>query len=122
MSKQDLLRTPHHPQKRDDVWWYEENDGIYVVMESAHPTTVKGHVANTCHIKWSSLRAALRRRDKKDPDKLAVKNQNQPIEIVECDACRAKPGSPTLCGGCLINRRMAERAGIPFNTYPTTHD
>ena len=26
-------------------------------------------------------------------------------EFVEYDACRAKPGSPDLCSGCLSNRR-----------------
>jgi len=25
-------------------------------------------------------------------------------EFVECDSCAAKPGSPTLCAGCLANR------------------
>lgn len=25
-------------------------------------------------------------------------------EFVECDTCRAKLGTPTLCRGCLINR------------------
>lgn len=25
-------------------------------------------------------------------------------DFVECDTCRAKPGSPTLCSGCLANR------------------
>jgi hypothetical protein len=31
--------------------------------------------------------------------------------IVECDECRAKPGSPTLCKGCLANRAtVAETA------------
>jgi hypothetical protein len=25
-------------------------------------------------------------------------------EFVECDACRAKPGAPTLCTGCIANR------------------
>jgi hypothetical protein len=67
MSKEDLLRTPHHPQKRDDVWWYEENDGIYIVMEQAQDRPgYTGHVANTCKIKWASLRAALKRKDKDD--------------------------------------------------------
>lgn len=28
------------------------------------------------------------------------------IEFVECDTCRAKLGSPTLCGGCLKNRQI----------------
>lgn len=62
MSKKDLLRTSHHPQKRDDVWWYEENDGIYILMES--PNANGGLVMNTCKIKWASLRAALKRKDK----------------------------------------------------------
>ena len=26
------------------------------------------------------------------------------IEFVECDTCRAKPGTPTLCLGCQHNR------------------
>lgn len=26
--------------------------------------------------------------------------------FVECDACAAKPGSPTLCRGCLANRAL----------------
>ena len=25
-------------------------------------------------------------------------------EFVECDTCRAKPGTPVLCRGCLTNR------------------
>jgi hypothetical protein len=30
-------------------------------------------------------------------------------EFVECDACRVKPGSPTLCRGCLSNRALIEK-------------
>ena len=28
------------------------------------------------------------------------------MEFVECDTCRAKPGSPRLCDGCLSNRKV----------------
>ena len=64
MAKEHLKRKAHHPQGRDDVWWYEENDGIYVVMEKAGDRPgYTGPVANTCKIKWSSLRAALARKD-----------------------------------------------------------
>jgi len=28
---------------------------------------------------------------------------------MECDTCRAKPGSPTLCLGCLHNRNVIEQ-------------
>ena len=30
-----------------------------------------------------------------------------PLTFTECDACAAKPGAPTLCHGCLINRKNA---------------
>jgi len=67
MGNKDLKRDAKHPQKRPDVWWYEENDGIYIVMEDRRylPNELNSPVANTCKIKWASLRAALRRKDKK---------------------------------------------------------
>lgn len=30
-------------------------------------------------------------------------------EFIECDTCRAKPGSPILCQGCLHNRDLISR-------------
>jgi hypothetical protein len=30
------------------------------------------------------------------------------LEFNECDTCRVKPGSPTLCSGCLHNRAVIE--------------
>lgn len=32
------------------------------------------------------------------------------LVFVECDSCRAKPGSPQLCNGCLQNRRTIQNA------------
>jgi hypothetical protein len=32
------------------------------------------------------------------------------MTFVECDTCRAKPGTPQLCRGCLINRATIEAA------------
>ena len=29
-------------------------------------------------------------------------------QFVECDACRAKPGSPVLCQSCLANRNAID--------------
>ena len=29
-------------------------------------------------------------------------------EFIECDACRAKPGMPILCNGCISNRGLIE--------------
>jgi hypothetical protein len=37
------------------------------------------------------------------------------IEFVECDTCRAKPGSPILCNGCLKNRQIIYKAGEYIN-------
>lgn len=28
------------------------------------------------------------------------------MDFMECDTCKAKPGSPTLCAGCLNNRAV----------------
>jgi len=33
-------------------------------------------------------------------------NKKKEESFVECDTCRAKPGSPTLCYGCLHNREI----------------
>lgn len=30
------------------------------------------------------------------------------FEFMECDTCRVKTGSPTLCSGCLHNRAIIE--------------
>lgn len=30
-------------------------------------------------------------------------------KFIECDTCRAKPGSPILCSGCLHNRDVIGR-------------
>ena len=37
---------------------------------------------------------------------------NQPvrIEFQECDTCKAKPGSPILCNGCVKNRQVISSA------------
>lgn len=31
-------------------------------------------------------------------------------KFMECDTCRAKPGSPPLCVGCLHNRTVIEES------------
>ena len=67
MANDDLKRTPHHPQKRQDVWWYEESDGIHIVMEDRRIRYPEDRFvpSNSMKITWASLRAALRRKDKK---------------------------------------------------------
>ena len=31
------------------------------------------------------------------------------MKFVECDTCRAKPGTPALCSGCLANREAIDK-------------
>ncbi len=40
-----------------------------------------------------------------------------PGEFMECDTCRAKPGSPTLCRGCLNNRQVIGTALTELSRY-----
>ena len=35
--------------------------------------------------------------------------EDLPLEFRECDTCRAKSGSPSLCDGCLHNQRLINR-------------
>lgn len=40
------------------------------------------------------------------------------LAFKECDTCRAKPGSPKLCSGCLHNRAVIERLRSRDETQP----
>ena len=42
----------------------------------------------------------------------------QEAVFVECDTCRAKPGSPTLCAGCLHNRQVIGELLRCKNAHP----
>ena len=58
MGNRHLSRDPHHT-KDDGVWWYEEPVGITLFVEQ------RTKVA-TIIIPWRSIRAALKRKDKKE--------------------------------------------------------
>jgi len=55
MSAKDLKRSPHLVDDR--AWWYEDIRGIVVVVESSKTRLLT--------LPWRSLRAALKRKDKK---------------------------------------------------------
>jgi hypothetical protein len=38
--------------------------------------------------------------------RMFLASESQPTDFMECDTCRAKPGTPTLCAGCLHNRSL----------------
>ncbi len=57
MSKEHLSRKSHYLS--DDVWWYENNGGANVYVR------VKGYGIIDFEIPVASIRAYLRRKDKK---------------------------------------------------------
>ncbi len=58
MSDKDLKKDPHHPKDERDWWWYEERRGISIAVEPSADTGTR-----VFDIPWSSIRAALRRKD-----------------------------------------------------------
>ncbi len=60
MSNQDLRLIPHKRRKDPDSWWYEEPQGLWVVVQYRDNGLRYLHV----QIPWRSLRAALKRKDK----------------------------------------------------------
>ena len=59
MSKKHLACYPHKVAGREDIWWYEENGGIYLVWEPQSQTATQ-HAT----ISWSALRHAIARKDR----------------------------------------------------------
>ena len=62
MSKKHLQRGPHSISKSENclAWWYEDNGGIDVRFSMQ--TQAGG---GNMFIPWSSIRAAMKRKDKK---------------------------------------------------------
>ena len=42
-----------------------------------------------------------------------TEEEEEPVEFMECDTCRAKPGTPPLCRGCLHNRKIIKSLNKP---------
>jgi hypothetical protein len=57
MSAKHLSRNPHHIDNH--AWWYEENGGIVIIQDTEQPAK------RELKIRWSAIRAALKRKDKK---------------------------------------------------------
>ena len=58
MTNKHLKLYSHKIAKTKKAWWYEENGGINIVVESRPETT-------QYQISWKALRNALARKDKK---------------------------------------------------------
>ena len=57
MAKKHLRLKPHDIS--DDVWWYEETEGMNIVVRFGDGRT------QSQTIPWRAIRAALNRKDKK---------------------------------------------------------
>ena len=60
MANKHLQCQPHRTTDKN-IWWYEEPVGILLVRSDSLPTGHQPHVL----IRWSSIRAALRRKDRR---------------------------------------------------------
>ena len=67
MGNSDLHLHPHHPRGRDDAWWYDEPEGITVILE---PLKGGRSGPNRVTIPWRSIEAALRRKRKPEKRRL----------------------------------------------------
>lgn len=61
MALKHLSGNPH--KVTDDFWWYEENGGITLCVRADQKTLL-------FDIPWSAIRAALKRKDRKDREAL----------------------------------------------------
>ena len=43
------------------------------------------------------------------------------LQFVECDTCRAKPGSPVLCYACLLNRQIIDHLRTKMETIDASN-
>jgi hypothetical protein len=71
MSYKHLRRTAHHVRRAKWFWWYEHAEGITGVVDVFGISDHKppGKYTGTIYlptINWSSLRAALKRKDQQD--------------------------------------------------------
>lgn len=63
MADKHLKRYPHHPHKGQPAWWYEEPDGIAVVV-TRNAIDERFNMAEI-KIPWVLIRRALARKDRK---------------------------------------------------------
>jgi hypothetical protein len=63
VSEKHLQIDPHNIRGRKDAWWYEEPQGICVVVEPVRDEWGR-YVAQTVKIPWRSIESALKRKSK----------------------------------------------------------
>ena len=63
MATKHQWLEPHNVNKTSNIWWYEENDGINLIVES-HSGDGKYIKTDSYTIPWDVIRAALTRKDK----------------------------------------------------------
>lgn len=64
MANKDLQSEPHNAKDKSNWWWYEEPAGIYIQHKVTDEDGNYSRHSSTL-IKWTSIRAALRRKDRR---------------------------------------------------------
>jgi len=64
MSEKHLKQTPHTIIHDPKAWWYEEDQGIWVVQEYYRAKDGLYMGTRSVVIPWRAIRAALGRKDK----------------------------------------------------------
>jgi len=65
MSNKHLSLKPHQIKgSNGSAWWYEESSGIYLYRKHFNDDG-KSSITYKCKILWRSIRAALKREDKR---------------------------------------------------------
>lgn len=67
MANKHLKPEPHIITSR--CWWYEQDDGISVVVEHIDDDDMYSHTENYL-VPWEDIRTALSRKDLPEPEKV----------------------------------------------------
>ena len=128
VKKTDQVKTMRHRlEEIDGIREFEEDDFLFWAYNNYPPSSQE-----EVTFQMVRLEEALRRaraagyevEEIRDPSILIVPAPRPPddekttfirADFKECDTCRSKPGSPTLCADCLERRELwflAERNGL----------
>jgi hypothetical protein len=57
-----LNRVNSRWEPTQHAWWYEEKDGIRIVVDNSH----RGYAADQYHIPWQAIRSYMMRRQQQE--------------------------------------------------------
>lgn len=89
------------------------------MMDDGKPLFSTAHPVPTGWRRWTSrIRVWWQLRRGFTPSALVMEYITLPqLDFMECDSCRAKPGTPPLCRGCFHNRELISSLKRAFRVY-----